>query len=86
MVRVNYKNDPREMANISKTRYCYRFNVKLIDGKTMLYPADLKETRIDDSIYSNKHLKDTFGSSVGFPNLQIKFYNSNNSFCRNYQQ
>jgi hypothetical protein len=66
MVRVNFKDDPEEMMKIAKTRYCYRFNVKLVDGETKLYPADRKETRIDDSIYSNDRLKSTVGSSVGF--------------------
>lgn len=64
MVKVNFKDDPLEMMKIAKTDYCYRFNVRVVDGETKLYPAHLKETRIDETIFSNKHLKDTLGSNV----------------------
>jgi hypothetical protein len=66
MVRVNFKDDPKEMVKISKTQYCYRFNVKLVDEETKLCPADWKETRIDETIFSNNRLKSTLGSKVGF--------------------
>jgi hypothetical protein len=80
MVRVNFKDDPEEMIKISQTQYCYRFNVKLVDGETKLSPANWKKTRIDETIYSNDRLRRTVGSSVGFiykSNLEIALLSSN---------